>query len=153
VPCIVPAMDLAEMRHRVGVAPVARLATVDRRGLPHLVPLCLALAKDVIYSAVDQKPKASSRLKRLDNIRAHPQATLLVDHYEDDWSRLWWVRVDGTARVVERGPQWERGVQHLRAKYEQYRAHPPEGPVIVLSPERWTGWAAEEAAAQTEARG
>ncbi len=130
------------MRRRLGEARVGRLATVSRDDRPHVVALCLALADDVIYSAVDQKPKSTRRLKRLDNILAHPAVSLLVDHYQEDWSRLWWVRVDGMAEIYDEGPQWERGVQSLGAKYEQYRTDPPRGPVIAVTPHRWRGWAA-----------
>lgn len=135
-------MDVTEMRGRVARAPVARLATIDERGRPHLVPLCFALEGDLLHSAVDEKPKRSRRLKRIDNIRLHPQVAVLVDHYEDDWSLLWWVRMRGDARVVEAGPERERGLELLLEKYEQYRAEPPRGPAIVVRVTEWRGWSA-----------
>lgn len=128
------------MRERVAAARVARLATVGSDGRPHLVPICFALEGDTLYSAVDEKPKRSRGLKRLENIRAHAQVSVLVDHYEEDWTRLWWVRLDGAAGVVEEGPERERGLELLRAKYEQYRAEPPTGAVIAVRIERWRGW-------------
>jgi PPOX class probable F420-dependent enzyme len=130
------------MRRRVARAAVGRLATIDERGRPHLVPLCFALEGDVLYSAVDEKPKRTRRLKRLQNIRVHPEVAVLVDHYEDDWSRLWWVRLRGTAQVIEDGPKRERALALLAEKYAQYCSEPPRGPVIVLSVEEWRGWSA-----------
>jgi PPOX class probable F420-dependent enzyme len=137
-------MDGEEMRERVGQAPVGRLATLDAEARPHLVPICFALEGDTLYSAVDEKPKRSRRLKRLENIGRHPQVSVLVDHYEEDWTRLWWVRLDGTARVLEDGPERDHALALLQAKYEQYRAQPPVGPVITVRIERWYGWSAAQ---------
>jgi PPOX class probable F420-dependent enzyme len=131
-----------EMRARVAGARVARLATTEAGAAPHLVPICYALEGDVLYSAVDEKPKRSKRLKRLANIRAHPGATVLVDHYEEDWTRLWWVRLRGEARVLEEGPERDRALALLAGKYDQYRAQPPTGPVIALDVTEWRGWSA-----------
>ena len=128
------------MRERVKAARIGRLTTVDERGRPHLVPICFALDGETLYSAVDEKPKRSKQLKRLENIRRRPEVTVLVDHYEEDWSRLWWVRLDGTATVVEEGPERERALELLGAKYHQYRTEPPTGPVIALRIGRWRGW-------------
>jgi len=130
----------AELQQRVEQARVARLATVDAQGRPHVVPICFALAGDVVYSAVDRKPKRSPRLKRLDNIRANPGVAVLVDHYEDDWSRLWWVRLHGRARVLEGGEERERGLALLADKYPQYRAQPPVDAVIAIDLDEWQGW-------------
>jgi PPOX class probable F420-dependent enzyme len=137
-------MDRAEMHLRVGGARVARLATVRADGDAHLVPVCFALDVDgeTAVSIVDGKPKRSSRLQRLANVRAHPRVTLLIDHYDEDWSQLWWVRIDGSAVVCEGGPEHERAVDLLVVKYPQYRAHPPTGPVLRIALERWTGWRA-----------
>jgi PPOX class probable F420-dependent enzyme len=134
-------MDAREMSERVRDARVARLATVSADGRPHLVPICFVLEGDVLYSAVDEKPKRSQRLKRLENIRAHPDVAVLVDHYEEDWTRLWWVRLDGTASVLDEGPEREHALALLREKYEQYRSQPPTGPVIAVRVERWRPWA------------
>jgi PPOX class probable F420-dependent enzyme len=133
-------MDAGQMRAQVRDARVGRLATVDAEGRPHLVPICFALEGDTIYSAVDEKPKRSKRLKRLENIRRRPEVSLLVDHYEEDWTRLWWVRVDGTAQVLERGEERAHALELLRSKYEQYRAEPPTGAVIAVRVERWRSW-------------
>jgi len=130
------------MREQVAAARVGRLATLDAEGRQHLVPICFALNGDRLYSAVDEKPKRSRRLKRLANIRGNPHVSVLVDHYEEDWTRLWWVRVDGKAEVLEDGPELERALALLGAKYEQYRAEPPLGPAIALQIETWKGWQA-----------
>lgn len=130
------------MRARVERARVARLASVDPAGRPHLVPIVFALEGDLLCSAVDAKPKARRRLQRLANIRANPMVTVLVDHYEEDWSRLWWVRIRGSARVVEGGPAFESALSLLARKYPQYATDPPEGPVIEVTAEEWLGWSA-----------
>jgi PPOX class probable F420-dependent enzyme len=130
------------LRRRAETAPVARLATVDGNGQPHLVPCCFALEGEVAYSVVDHKPKRSPALRRLDNIRARPAVCLLVDHYEDDWTALWWVRLDGTARVLSDGPEHERAITLLCAKYAQYRAVPPSGPVIAIDVTASRSWSA-----------
>jgi PPOX class probable F420-dependent enzyme len=128
------------MRSRVDRARVGRLATVDAEGRPHVVPICFALDGDVLYSAVDQKPKRSRRLRRLENIRRNPAVTVLVDYYEEDWSRLWWVRLRGEARVLEDGSESERALALLAEKYAQYRREPPAGPVVRLDIREWRGW-------------
>jgi PPOX class probable F420-dependent enzyme len=128
------------MRSRVDRARVGRLATVDADGRPHLVPICFALDGEVLYSAVDQKPKRSRRLRRLENIRRNPAVTVLVDHYEEDWSRLWWVRLQGEARVLDDGSESERALRLLAEKYAQYRREPPAGPVVRLDIREWRGW-------------
>jgi len=125
-------------------ARVARLATADARGVPHLVPLVFAVDGDVVVSAVDAKPKRTTALRRLANVRANPHVALLADHYDDaDWAALWWVRADGTARVLEPGDAAaRRGVALLRQRYAQYRERPPEGPVLEVAVTRWSGWRA-----------
>jgi PPOX class probable F420-dependent enzyme len=123
---------------------VARFGTVAPGGQPHLVPICFVLAGAVIYQAVDHKPKATRRLARLANLAADPRATVLADHYEEDWSALWWVRADGRARVLEdvTAPEATRALDLLAERYAQYREHRPAGPVIALDVERLTGWTA-----------
>jgi len=128
------------MRSRVTEAGVGRLATVSADRRPHVVPCCFALSGDTVYSAVDHKPKSTRRLQRLANLRANPSAALLVDHYSDDWSTLWWVRVDGTGRVVEAGDELTSAIGLLVAKYRQYRRDPPAGPVIAIDATQWRGW-------------
>ena len=135
-------MDEARMWQLVAAARVGRLATIAPGGRPHLVPICFALQGDVLYSAVDEKPKRSRRLQRIENVRAHPDVAVLVDHYEEDWSRLWWVRLRGRGRVVEDGPELEAALRLLAEKYEQYRNQPPGAPVLAIRVEEWRGWAA-----------
>ncbi|MEV7323597.1 TIGR03668 family PPOX class F420-dependent oxidoreductase [Streptomyces sp. NPDC093970] len=130
-----------EARRRFAGARVARLATVDGSGRPHLVPVVFAChGTDGIVTAVDHKPKTTPRLKRLRNIAANPSVTLLVDEYDEDWDHLWWVRADGDARVVPDAAAAVAGP--LREKYPQYRERPPNGPVIIVTVARWTGWQA-----------
>lgn len=133
------------MRQRMAGARVGRLGTVTSRNEPHLVPCCFALSNDTVYSAIDAKPKATPELRRLANIRANPTASLLVDHYDEDWTRLWWVRVDGTARVLEAGTGSPDERTHalglLTDKYTQYRDSPAAGAVIVLEIHTWRAWA------------
>src|SRR5947207_15569308 len=100
-----PTPSATDITERFAAAPVARLATVTADGRPHVVPCCFALTGDRIVTAVDGKPKSTLALRRLDNVRAHPAAALVVDHYDDDWSQLWWIRADGDGRVVEDGPE------------------------------------------------
>ena len=135
-------MDAKEdLRRRAEAWPVGRFATVDGEGRPHLVPCCFAFEGDVAYSIVDHKPKRSPALRRLDNIRANPSVCLLVDHYEDDWSCLWWVRFDGGARLLVDGPEHGSAVDVLSAKYEQYRTTPPSGTVIAIDVTAVHSWA------------
>jgi PPOX class probable F420-dependent enzyme len=122
-------------------APVARLATIRPDGSPRLVPICFALDGDTLYSAVDEKPKRTRRLARLADIERDPRVEVLIDHYDDDWSQLSWVRLHGRARVVERD---ERALELLRAKYPQYRARPPGGPFIVVTIDARTSWSAKQ---------
>lgn len=137
------------MRKRVAAAQVARLATVSSDGAPHLVPFCFVLDGDVLYSAVDHKPKRAVELQRLRNMAAEPRVCVLVDHYEADWSQLWWVRLDGRASRVEPGAEAERALDGLAAKYPPYEVVRPKGALTRIEVERWTGWSAAEAASQT----
>jgi len=130
------------LRARVAEARVARLATLDPDGRPHLVPIVFALEGDTLYTAVDAKPKRSRMLRRIENARLRPEVTVLVDHYEDDWARLWWVRLRGRARVLEGGEEAERALALLAAKYEPYREAPPGPPVLAVDVEEWRGWSA-----------
>src|SRR5262249_34909746 len=120
-------------------ARVARLATVGADGRPHVVPICFALDVNTLYTAVDEKPKSTRRLRRLANIEANPRVEIVIDHWDEDWSRLWWVRLAGTARVVAHDA---RGLELLQAKYEQYRERPPAGPFVVVTIESRTEWRA-----------
>ncbi|HEY4025814.1 MAG TPA: TIGR03668 family PPOX class F420-dependent oxidoreductase [Candidatus Dormibacteraeota bacterium] len=129
-----------EARSRFETARVARLATVDGRGRPHVVPVTFDARGDSIVIAVDHKPKRTTDLKRLRNIRGNPHVSVLVDHYEDDWTALWWVRADGTARVVEDEGERAERVRRLQSRYRQYRDVVPAGPVISITVTAWTGW-------------
>jgi PPOX class probable F420-dependent enzyme len=135
-------MDRERMRRRVQNARVGRLATAGSDAQPHAVPVCFVLVGNVAYSAVDQKPKRSTRLRRIANIEATGRACLLVDAYSEDWSTLWWVRLDGRARVVDDPAESGRALAALTEKYPQYAAAPPPGPVLALDIERWAGWSA-----------
>jgi PPOX class probable F420-dependent enzyme len=133
-------MDKETMRDLVSGAPVGRLATVRGDGRPHVVPICFVIIDDVVYSAVDDKPKRSQQLQRIRNVKVSGTASLLIDEYDDDWSRLWWVRLDGRARLVDNIAETERAIRLLTNKYRQYRTQPPTGPVLALDIERWVGW-------------
>jgi PPOX class probable F420-dependent enzyme len=136
-------VEAAEARALFASTRVARLATCDAGGQPHLVPITFALDGEVIVTAVDHKPKRTTALRRLANIAANSRVSVLADHYEDDWSRLWWVRADGTAAVVEpEAPAYRDAVARLAERYEQYRERPPEGPAIAITVSRWSGWRA-----------
>jgi PPOX class probable F420-dependent enzyme len=121
---------------------VARLATIDPDGRPHLVPIVFAVDGDTIYSAVDRKRKRSRRLRRIENARARPDVTVLIDHYDDDWSRLWWIRLRGRARVLDGGPEHDRALTLLRDKYPQYVDEPPGGPVLAIDVRERREWTA-----------
>ena len=134
-----------EARERLTAARVARLATVSATGQPHLVPVTFAVDGDKIYIAIDHKPKTTTRLRRLANIAANPQVTLLADHYDDDWSQLWWARADGTARILAlTEPAVLVALERLAERYPQYRLDPPPGPMLAIDVARWSGWAAGE---------
>jgi PPOX class probable F420-dependent enzyme len=136
-------VDEAIMRRKVAEARVGRLATVRADGAPHVVPCCFVLHGDTVLTAVDGKPKSTRALRRLDNVRAEPRATLLVDCYDDDWTALWWVRVDAVARIVDGDTDasvFTNAIELLQDKYEQYRREPPAGPVVALEITRWLAW-------------
>lgn len=134
-------MTAAEARARFAAASVARLATADAAGRPHLVPIAFAVVGDTVYSAVDAKPKRTRALRRLANVRENPAVSLLVDHWdEDDWGALWWVRADGRGRVLEPDdPEAGRATRLLRERYPRQR---DAGEVLAVAVERWSGWAA-----------
>ncbi len=121
-------------------SPVARLATVSGDHVPHLVPVVFALDGDVVHTAVDGKPKSGRTLRRLSNIAANPQVSLLADEYRDDWDDLWWVRADGVAQVHEQGDVVDTAHALLRAKYPQYETVSLGTPVLTVSVHRWRWW-------------
>jgi PPOX class probable F420-dependent enzyme len=142
----VPALDPAAQRSRFAAAPVARLATLRPDGTPRLVPITFVLVDGLVCSAVDEvKPKSTTRLARLADVARDPRVGLVVDHYADDWSALWWVRVDGAAAVHDRDADSAlraRALTALVAKYPPYAAAPPSGALLVITPTRWSGWTA-----------
>jgi PPOX class probable F420-dependent enzyme len=152
-----PSLSPDAMRRLVEAARVARLATVDVAGRPHLVPVCFVLSEqpdrdsDRVYIAVDHKPKRGPELRRTANLRATGQACLLVDHYDEDWSLLWWVRLDGYGGEVADPDAASRAIDALAAKYPQYREHRPDGPVLAIDIERYRGWTATVRTGQLDA--
>lgn len=128
-----------ECRTRFSDARVLRLGTVSAAGEPHLVPATFALLGDTVAIAVDHKPKKHGDLKRLRNIDENPNVALLVDHYEDAWQRLWWVRADGSATVSDATVEPEL-LAALVDKYPQYREVRPQGVIIRITVIRWSGW-------------
>jgi PPOX class probable F420-dependent enzyme len=137
-------LDDGEARRRFTQSRVARLATTDASGQPHLVPVVFAVVHDTLYSAVDAKPKSTTNLRRLANVRANPRVSLLADHYaDDDWAALWWARADGVARVLTGDePEGIEAVAALAARYAQYREQQPGGPVLAVDVRKWSGWSA-----------
>jgi PPOX class probable F420-dependent enzyme len=158
-------LSAVEARARFAGERVARLATVSAAGVPHLVPVTFAVLGERIVFVVDDKPKSTTRLRRLENIAAQPAVCLLVDVYDDDWSRLWWARADGTATVLTNdtgtgtdpgtdtgtGTDTDtdtdavtsaRAIDALAARYPAYVERRPGGPVVSIDVTAWSGWAA-----------
>lgn len=141
-----PSLTADTMRRLVEEARVARLATVDAGGRPHLVPVCFVLGSgpdgDRVYVAVDHKPKRGTDLRRTANLRATGKACLLVDRYDEDWSLLWWVRLDGSGRELHDQDEADRAIEALAAKYPQYQLDRPDGPVLRIDIDGYRGWSA-----------
>ena len=136
-----------EARRRFAAARVVRLATADEEGRPHLVPVTFVVRGDTVVFAVDHKPKRHRQLKRLANMLANSAVCLLADEYDEDWTQLWWARADGSAHVgdfPEGDAERAAAVEDLMAKYPQYGAHPPDGPLVGIAVGRWSGWSAAE---------
>jgi PPOX class probable F420-dependent enzyme len=137
-------MDRHEALARLREGRVGRLATVTPDGRPHVVPFVFALIEDGeglrVAWAVDRKLKRNVRIRRLENLSANPLAELVVDGYEEDWTRLWWVRAGGHARILTEGPERERALEALAEKYSAYRDEPPDGPVVVIDVDRISSW-------------
>jgi PPOX class probable F420-dependent enzyme len=142
----VPRLAAGQARRLLAAARVARLATASPDGVPHLVPVTFALDGDTVYTAVDGKPNATARLRRLDNIRRNPAVALLADHYAEDWSALWWARADGAASVIDDPALIAAPARLLASRYPQYAAVALPGPVIAIRVTRWSGWAASPGA-------
>ena len=132
-------MDDAECRRLAEACRVARLATTRADGRVDLVPIVFAFAGEALAVAVDHKPKSTQRLQRLANIAANPNVTVLFDHYDEDWTQLWWVRLRGTAAEVT-GEEAEAALDALQAKYEQYQELRPAGPVMTIATVELSGW-------------
>jgi PPOX class probable F420-dependent enzyme len=135
-------MVTPQERARVAAARVARLATVRADGTPHIVAVTFALEEDTVVSVVDHKPKRTQELQRLRNLEGRPTASLLVDHYEDDWSKLWWVRLDLAVEIVRDGPRRTDLLEPLIRKYADYRVTAPQGPVLAMRIRSTTSWSA-----------
>jgi PPOX class probable F420-dependent enzyme len=135
-------LNEADAYRLIESVPVARLATVRADGSPHLVPIVFAIDGFRLITAIDGKPKRSGSQTRVENIRAEPRVSFLADHYDDDWSRLWWVRVDGRAAVIDQGPEFSRAIAALSSRYVQYQKVSLPGPVILIDPVRVVGWTA-----------
>lgn len=137
-----PPLNIGDVWARVRDARVARLATVDAAGHPHVVPCCFVLDDLTAYSAVDDKPKRSAQLRRLANVQARPVASLLIDEYSEDWAALWWIRTGGPARVIGAGPSHDRAVRLLLGKYPQYLHHRLAGSILAIELVDWQSWTA-----------
>jgi PPOX class probable F420-dependent enzyme len=132
-----------EQRRFLDAQRVARLATADAAGRPHVVPICYALAGDTVYFTIDEKPKRKpgASLKRLANLRENPFAALVVDRYDEDWSRLGWVMLQGRAEVLESGPEHDLAQATLRARYPQLAAMRIEHlPVVAIRLHHVASW-------------
>ena len=134
-------LSAADSRNLSERESVGRLATVSRAGQPHAVPVTFAVLDDRVVIGIDEKPKSTTDLKRLRNIRENGRVAVIWDRYDDDWHELWWVRADGEASVEEDGSFWDRSWAALNDKYPQYEGRSHDGPVIVIDVDKWSGWA------------
>lgn len=139
---MVPGMLSSRERLFLSTRRVGHLATADGRGVPHVVPVCFALSQDALYITIDEKPKRPDRpLKRLRNIAENPAVALVVDHYDEDWTRLAWVMVRGRAEILAAGTEHARAQALLRGRYPQLDAMRIETlPVIAIRIEKVTSW-------------
>ena len=126
-------------RELVITAPVARLGLLDERDRPRVLPVTFAVFDDALWSAIDRKPKRMAEPARVRRLRRRPEATLLVDAYFDDWSRLEWVELSGRVSIVDADDGGD-ALEALVAKYPQYGSEPPPGPLLRLAPERFACW-------------
>ena len=129
-----------EARRLFAEARVAHLATVDAAGSPHVVPITFALDGETLVTAVDAKPKLGTPLRRFANVAINARVSVLVDAYDEDWTRLWWARADGDAAILDSGPALDRALAQLRARYGQYAHVGLTGPALQISIDRWSGW-------------
>ena len=124
---------------------IAHLATADKSGQPHVIPICFVYDGKRFFSPIDEKPKraAPSKLKRLKNIRENPKVSVVIDHYKEDWRKLAYILVFGKARTLQSGVKHRSAIKLLRRKYRQYRAMAiDERPMIVIMPKRIVTWSA-----------
>jgi PPOX class probable F420-dependent enzyme len=133
-------MERADALDRLELARVGRFASVTPEGRPHVVAVTFAVIDGHLVHMIDNKPKTTRLLQRLKNVEARPEASLLVDHYDEDWSNLWWVRAEGRVGIENEGIRWQSAREALGYKYAQYRESPPAGPAIFLSIDRLTHW-------------
>jgi PPOX class probable F420-dependent enzyme len=133
-------MDDAEALQRLAAARVGRFASITPDGRPHVVVVTFAVIGLNVVHMIDEKPKTTHQLQRLQNVETLPVAAMLVDHYDEDWHQLWWVRVDGEVVIEKDGGNWWEARSRLKGKYRQYRNAPPSGPAIFLSIDRVTHW-------------
>ena len=131
-----------QISQRLSLASSATLGTTDEQGRAHLVPIVFAYRDGTVYTAIDAKPKATMRLRRIRNIEARPHVSVLVDHYHDNWDRLWWIRLDGLAQVAANGPVRDTAIELLTEKYPVYAEQPPPGPAITITVEAIRSWSA-----------
>ena len=140
-------MERVEEIHRLQTARVGRLATVRPDGSPHVVPFVFAIVEAggelTVYWAVDAKPKTTQSIQRLTNLEANPAVEFVVDGYEEDWTKLWWVRAAGRARIVTSDEERGAALVALAQKYPLYRTTPPGGPVVAIEVDRVTGWSSD----------
>ncbi len=123
--------------------PVARLATADRHGLPHVIPVCFVVIAGTLYIQIDQKPKQSPTrpLKRIRNLEDNPNVTIIVDRYDDDWSKLAWVMLRGTAEILSGNEEYRAAQQELVSRYPQYQMmNLSDLPIIAVRITRVTEW-------------
>jgi PPOX class probable F420-dependent enzyme len=127
------------LRSRRGV-----LGTIGPDGSPNVLPVCYTWAGDVIWTAIDAKPKSTDQLQRVRDVKAHPHITFMVDRWDEDWTRLAWLQAHGSASILPGGPETEKAYAALRDKYHQYDDTKLDGPVIRIDVDRWVGWAADQ---------
>jgi len=141
----VPQLSAADDRF-LRSARTGHLATANATGQPHVIPVCFVFDGEAIYTVLDAKPKSTPlrQLRRVRNILANPQVSLVVDHYEEDWSRLRYVLALGVAGLLEEGEEWARAIVMLREKYPQYQGMDlDENPVIKITPVRFVPWSSQ----------
>ena len=138
-----PNILTAEQVELLNRTPAGHLATADADCRPYVVPFCFVCEGGIIYSVLDAKPKSADlrRLRRVRNILANPRVSMVIDHYDSDWSKLWFLLVQGRAELLEPGAEHAHALAQLRAKYPQYREMElDDNPMITIIPDQATGW-------------